>query len=135
MCRSGNVNVFQWNRKLFFSRHVHFDSPEVNPASSRLEVGLENVILPIFLEEFFVLLLVPDDPGSRWMFSDAVLSQRFLLISARTGKQPCLMKDPLMFRKQPWYSRSSTKCSMPPKFSTVSLAACPPPGCDTSDWS
>ena len=37
---------------------------------------LENLIHLIFLEEFLVLLLVRDDPGSRWMFSDAVLSQR-----------------------------------------------------------
>ena len=26
MCRSGNVDVFQWNWELFFSRHVQFDS-------------------------------------------------------------------------------------------------------------
>ena len=49
-------------------------------ASSRVESSrseLENVIHLIFLEEFLVLLLVLDDPGSRWMFSDAVLPKKF----------------------------------------------------------
>ena len=59
------------------------NSPEVklphHPALSLLEVGLENAIHLIFLEEFLVLLLVPDNPGLRWMVSDAVLSQRKVL--------------------------------------------------------
>ena len=42
--------------------------PPRPPALSRLEVGLENRIHPIFLEEFLVLLLVPDAPGLKWMF-------------------------------------------------------------------
>ena len=54
-----------------------------HPALSLLEVGLEDLIHPTFFEEFIVLRLVPDDPGSRWMFSDAVLSQRFLLFHLR----------------------------------------------------
>ena len=43
-----------------------------HPALSRLEVVWENVIHLTFLAEF--LLFVPDDPGSRWMFSDAVFT-------------------------------------------------------------
>ena len=97
MSRSGNVDVLRRNRKCFFFRHVQFDSwynvvtinefscdrPQVifslphHHGLSLLEVGLENVIHLIFLEEFLVLLFIPDDPGLRWMFSDAVLSQRF----------------------------------------------------------
>ena len=47
---------------------------------------LENVIQQIFREEFLVLLLVPDDPGLRWMFSGAILPQRFLTVPSATGK-------------------------------------------------
>ena len=51
----------------------HFWLPH-HPASSRLEVGSENVIHLTFLEDFLVLRLVPAGPGWRWwMFSDAVL--------------------------------------------------------------
>ena len=46
-------------------------------ALSLLEVGLENVIHLIFLEELLVLPLVPDDPGLRWMFSDALSPKDF----------------------------------------------------------
>ena len=44
---------------------------------SLLVVGLENVIHLIFLEDVLVLLLILDDPGSKWMFSDAVLLHGF----------------------------------------------------------
>ena len=47
------------------------------------DVGLENVIHLIFLMELLVLLLVPDNPGLRWVFSDAVLPQRFELFHLR----------------------------------------------------
>ena len=49
------------------------------------EVGLENVIHLISLEEFLVLLLKTDDPRLRKMFSDAVLTQRFSLFNLRLG--------------------------------------------------
>ena len=104
-CCSGNVDVLQRKKKWFFLRHREFDSgfsvmtinefscnsPEVTfslliiPALNLLEVELENVIHLIFLEEFLGLLLVPDAPGLRWMFSDAVHSQRFWLFHLRLG--------------------------------------------------
>ena len=105
MCCPGNVDVLHWNRKSFFFRHVELNSrfivmtineiscnrPEVifqlprHPASSLLEVRLESVIHLICTENFLVLLLVPDNPGLRWVFSDAVLSQRFWLFYLRLG--------------------------------------------------
>ena len=52
---------------------------------SLLENRMENVIHLTLLEEFLVLLLVPDDPGLKWMFSDAVISVIFWLFHLRLG--------------------------------------------------
>ena len=48
-----------------------------HPVLSCLEVELENTVHLTLLEEFLVPILVPVAPGLRWMFSDAVLYQRF----------------------------------------------------------
>ena len=55
------------------------DRPELphHHALSLLEGGMEHTILLNYLEEFLVLRLVPDGPGLRWMFSDAVRPSRF----------------------------------------------------------
>ena len=53
---------------------------------------LEKRVRLIFLEEFLVLVLVPDDPGIRWMFSDAVLTPMILIVPSSTGN----MKFPLL---------------------------------------
>ena len=115
LCRmsgSGNVDVLHRNRKCFFPRHVQFDSwynedddkwillwssrshfelPH-HPASSRLEVGLENLIHLTFLEEFPVLLLVPDAPWLRWMFSERCSHQKIFTVPSATRN----MKFPLL---------------------------------------
>ena len=46
---------------------------------------MENCVRLILPEEFLVLLLVPDDPGLKWMVSDVVLLQRFWLFHLRLG--------------------------------------------------
>ena len=48
-----------------------------HPALSLVEDGMEYALLLNFLEEFLVLRLIPVGPGSKWIFSDAVLSQKF----------------------------------------------------------
>ena len=111
---SGNVNVFQWKREWFFSRHVQFDSgfhvmtvnkvsweqPEVissfriiscwvilifNNKKMIVDVGWKKTRL-ILQEEFLVLLLGLGDPGLRWMFSNADPLQKFWLFHLRSGK-------------------------------------------------
>ena len=59
-------------------RHVHHTTMNLN-------VGLKKTRLILF-DDFFVLLLVPDGPGLRWMFSDAVLLQTVLTVPSAIGK-------------------------------------------------
>ena len=58
------------------SRPDHFGLPH-RLVLSHLELVLENRVRLILLEKLLVPLPVQDDPGLRWMFSDAVLFQRF----------------------------------------------------------
>ena len=46
---------------------------------------MEKRVRLTLLEEFLVLLLVLDDPGLKWMFSDVDLLQRFLTVPSATG--------------------------------------------------
>ena len=105
MSRSGNVDILQRNRKmillsartiwllvqrdddkwiLLWSSRSHFSLPHRH-GSSLLEDGMEFSTHLNFLEELLVFRLVPDGLGLRWMFSDAVLTQRFWLFHLRLG--------------------------------------------------
>ena len=59
---------------------------------SLLEDGMEHTIRLNFLEEFLVDRLVPDGPGLRWTFADAVLSPKIFTVPSATGN----MKFPLL---------------------------------------
>ena len=81
---------FDSGYNVMWTNEFFCNSPEVtftskSSALGRLEVGLENVIHLTFLEEFLVLLLVPDAPGLRWMFSDAGLTQKIFTVPSATG--------------------------------------------------
>ena len=65
-----------WTRNRFLLHH--------HPAMSLDKVLVETCL--ILQEELLVLLLVLDDPGLRWMFSDVDLLQRFWLFHLRLGK-------------------------------------------------
>ena len=101
ICDRGHVDIFQWNRKWFFSRHVQFDSgsyvmtvkkvpwnrPEIISCFTIrqwwvLKSGLKKTRL-ILQEGLLGLLLGLGDPGLRWMFSEPDLLQRVWLFHLR----------------------------------------------------
>ena len=112
MSRSGNVDVLQWNGKWFFFQHVQFDSWYIVMTTNEFSCDRPEVIfrfliitswvflkmgwcIPfiwISLKNFLFFASFRTVSGSRWMFSDAVLTQRFLTLPFATGK----MKFPLL---------------------------------------
>ena len=70
---------------LLWSSRNRFSLPH-HHGLSLLQDGMEYNIHLNFLEEFLVLRHVPVGAGLRWMFSDAVLTQRFWLFHVRPGK-------------------------------------------------
>ena len=76
---------------LLWSSRNHFSLPH-HHGLSVLQYWMEKTFHVNYNEELLVLRLVPDGPGLTWMFSDAVLPQRFWLFYLRPWK----MKFPLL---------------------------------------
>ena len=147
MCCPGNVDVLYWKTKWFFFRHVQLDSeynvmtinelscdrPEVifwlphHLAWSHREDGVENPIRLTFLQEFLVLLLVPDAPGLRWMFWDAVLLPESLTVPFATGKMKfpllCGVNTPFALSLRAWSSDASISSNS--SMSAIISVSCP----------
>ena len=70
---------------LLWSSRNHFSLPH-HQELSLLRDWMEHTIHLKYHQKCLILRFVPDAAGLNWMFSDAVLSQRFVLFQMRTGK-------------------------------------------------